>query len=390
MQNVDNNAMDELEKFRQEQQKLKKSLESEEIQEIEQITPGTIKLNGDLNFNSEEVNNEEVNDDEVNELIEMEGTSQTDYLPKIKKEKLSNKIHNKAKLALESISEDILSESIEVYLPGLKTNAVISPIKNIEDLNIKTKNVTFYQFLKDLNSIIYTHTLIKDNPLSMYFETLEDFEQKILPIDRTLLIYILIKNSFTNLTNYNLVCENCEKEFLGDLSTDNLDFEFKKDVFHARLQNYTLTKEFLNGKLEFDLGFNPEETRLKLLKKSNDEEVKDNLEKEETLISVLDNLILFIKSIKVYKNDKRIKTGKKLIVEINYEKDGFDEVYDFIHNLPLKLKDSIINNMSLEELEEFSPSFFVNEVCPYCGHINKITISPEIEFFRKALSLLAG
>jgi len=304
---------------------------------------------------------------------------------------LSNKKISKAQLALQMLDEEILTESVEIYLPALKENVVIKPLKSVEELNIKTQNISFETFLRQINSVLLSKTHIKNVSLINYFKTVEEFESKILPIDRMLMIFGLVKNSFEKLADFPIECEGCGKSFISTPTTENLNFKFEIDkdtLVNTDYYDFKITKSYLDGKLEIDFGFTPEETRLKLLSKKSTKDVQEQVTETNQILDAVDNLIVFIKSIRIYKLDRRKKEGKKLISEINKEADGFEEIFEFIHNTPLKIKDTILGESNLDEMEKYSPIFKVVDACPYCGHLHEMDNSPEIEFFRKTLSLL--
>ena len=421
MENVKNETTQlksELEKFKEEQRKLLEKLQEQQgtiepqlqpLQQetpaaVDQVSPSTFTLEGEnlLDIEKNIEPNENNGDKETEEKAkqEIEKIKPTETFTQQKTEIDSNGILNtlnpsassKAQLALLTLEEEILTDSIEIYLPGLKENVVVKPLNNIEELNLKTQNLSFATFLNQLNILLLNKTHIQNIPLKNYFKTIEDFEAKILPIDRVLMIFSLIKNSFENLTEFTIVCENCEKEFIATPSIENLNFKFEIDgntILKTDFYTFSITKSYLNGKLEIDFGFNPEIVRLQLLKLKSNEEVKQNVEEKNKILDNVDDLILFIKKIRVYKPDKRTKKGKKLITEIDYYQDGFQEIFDFVHNMPMKVKDLILNKTDLSELEKYSPIFKITEACPFCGHIHELDISPEIEFFRKTLSLLS-
>ena len=394
---------DELEKFKAQQRELLKKLQEQQgsiepqfqpLNEentqttVQQVSPGTMVLNGDNLLDIDKQQIEQEAKKQVNNVKENKNFTQPNQ---ISQSKLQNITTSKAKLALLTLEEEILTDSVEIFLPGLKENVVVKPLKNIEELNLKTQNLSFVTFLRQLNILLLNKTHIQNIPLTQYFESIEEFENKILPVDRVLLIFGLVKNSFENLTEFPMVCENCEKEFIATPSVENLFFTFdidKETILNTDYYTLAVTKSYLNGKLEIDFGFNPEVVRINLLKMKSNNEIKENINEEGNVLDAVDNMILFIKKIRVYKPDRRTKEGKKLITEIDYYQDGFQEIFDFIHNMPMKLKDLISIKTDLKDLEKYSPVFKITEACPYCGHVHQLDTSPEIEFFRKALSLL--
>jgi hypothetical protein len=356
---------------------------------LEQVSPSTFDL-GDIEIPAEpDLMQKQVEKEAQEKVKEIKPT------PSFSQPEISNSpklATSKADLALLTLEEELLTDSVEIFLPGLKENVVVKPLKSVEELNLKTQNLSFATFLRQLNVTLMTKTHIKNIPLTNYFKTVEDFENRILPVDRVLLIFGLIKNSFEKIADFSMICENCQREFLASPRVENLYFKFdidKDTVLNTDYYTLAITKKFLNGKLEIDFGFNPEAVRMKLVKYKSNQEIKENLNDSDNILDATDNLTLFIKKIRVYKPDKRTKEGRKLVTEIDYYQDGFDEIFKFIHEMPMKLKDMVLSSVDLSDLEKYSPVFKVQENCPYCGHVHDLDVSPEIEFFRKTLSLLS-
>ena len=380
------NLKNELDQFKKEQEELlQKFQEHQETEKTKQFSPATFGISGlEIPDNIEEAAQQE-------QPAQQAQPTQPPQ-PAYPSQPINTQVtSSKSKLALLTLEEEILTDSIEIYLPALRENVTVKPLKNIEELNLKTQNLTFESFLRQLNIILLQKTHIKSIPLTQYFQDVQDFEAKILPIDRLLMIYALVKNSFEKLADFNMICENCEKEFLASPHIKNLDFKFElsqEEIYETDYYNFKITQTFLNNKLEIDFGFNPEAFRMNLLFMKSKQELKENVNENNNILDALDNLIVFIKSIRVYKDDKRTKDGRKLVVEISSDTDGFNEIFEFIHDMPMKARDTILNESDLTKLEKFSPVFKIAEACPYCGYVNELDNSPEIEFFRKTLSLL--
>jgi len=321
-------------------------------------------------------------------FLEQEQKETLDPTQYIKKTKEIKPKKSKAELALSVLNEIYEIESLEIFLPALKKNVVVTPLKSEEEILLKTTRFSYPTYMNHINKLILKHTIIDDIPASEYFETLDNFLNTIIPIDRSLLIFGLIKNSFEKLTEYPITCQGCGKEFIAEGSVETLDFRFEEDVVNFDYYNYSITKSFLNNTMDITFGFNPEIIRLELSKYEGDVDEKDlNV---NTMLSALNSIIYFIKEVKVYK-----KTAKRrsLVTQFNINPNvkgfgDFKDLYIFFKEMPMKLKEKFISEIDLSEMDKYAPIFETTEVCPYCGYQHTFTISPEIEFFRKALSLI--
>jgi len=372
----------------------------------ETIIPGSQGLNNfkeqlqqQLSQPTNTTTNNEVNnkaDDLMKDFIQTDPNA--DSKPSVDSEAPKGpKEFDKVSEALTVLEEELEIESIEIYLPGIKENVIITPLTAEEDLILKTTNISFYTYMQKLNKLIATHSYIKGKNLLEIYGSIESFLANILPTDKSLLIFALSKNSFTNLSEYPMNCENCGKEFIANSDVKNLDFEFKDEVINVDFYNYKITQELLNGVIELDLGFNPEYIRDFIMKTESENDIKENIEQNNILLNMINNIAYFIKELRVYKKDGRAKNGKKLVstftneIEIKDKKYIFDktiELIKFLRGMPLKTKQVFINKVDLTELSNKSPEFFILETCPYCSHVHRNILSPEIEFFRKALSFV--
>ena len=165
----------------------------------------------------------------------------------------------------------------------------------------------------------------------------------------SILIYALIQNSFDKLVEFPYACKSCGKEFVADGDVNNLDMEINIDLNKIDYYNVEDKQMFLNDSIEITFGFNPERVKIFLFNKTLEEKDKDideNIKKENDTLSAIDNIIYFIKKVKVYKNKK-----------LSSELDNIEEIYKFIHNIPIKLKDKFISQLNLENIEKLIPLF---------------------------------
>ena len=314
---------------------------------------------------------------------EVQEETQESLKPKAVKKQKEESLDEKIFSALEALEEEIEIDEMSVYLPALKESITVIPIKSEEEFLLENPNLTMYDFIKKLNKLIFTH--IKPvNDDTNFPKTVKEFEEKISSVDRTLILFALLKNSFEKLTEFNMQCEKCNKEFIADATVENMNMFFEMDedeILTFDFNEYKVTQKYINGSLEIDLGYNTEKTRMFLLGKTSEEEASENIYEKNNLFDILDNFIMYIKEIRVYKTDKRTKDGRKMVQQFK----SLEEIYEFIHNLPFKLKEIVINNIDLTPLEKYLPVYKLNVICPYCGHVKALDLSPELEFFRKAL-----
>jgi len=332
------------------------------------------------------------------ETEETEETTETAETKKTKKTKSVKQQESKISNALSILSEAVEIEPIEIYLPGFKKKAEIKPLTSGDELFLNTARLSFDSFMTKVNSLIFKKITIDGKPATEYFSNLDTFLQYLLPIDRSLIIFGIIKVSFDSLSSNEFICEKCGKSFIEELEVINLEMKFDDEVLKIIEETdlYNLNKEVnvIKDALRITLGFNSEDIRLKIMALEDDNTLKRNV-MDNTILSNINNFLYFLKKIEVIKNNKVVEKFEipDFLVDDDEEtterkNKEFYELVDFSYNLPLKIQDVLMTKITdnINEFENYIPKFLFNLVCPYCGEINTQIISPEIEFFRKTLS----
>ena len=289
--------------------------------------------------------------------------------------------------ALNALSTSLDVEEMTMELPGIKTNIIIKPLKYEEEIKLATNRLSTFDFAKQLNSLILKYTQVNDPIIRKeYFKNQNTFEKKILATDRSLILFGFLVTSFETLANTQMECSKCGKTYTADLDTKNLNLKFEEDITEIDFYNFSYNQSLLNGLIEIEFGINPEWIRLELLKFYDENMIEKNVEEKDSLFSILDQFLLYIKKIKVFKKDKK---GKLELIKTftTKNKNSLLLTRQFLHELPFKVKERISKEIDLEPINKVVPIFEALFVCPYCGNIDKVPFNPEIEFFRKALSL---
>jgi len=299
---------------------------------------------------------------------------------------------SKSKMALDFILEETETEPIEIYLPAMKKNVIVTPILSDEDLLINTLRVSFDSFMKRLNEVLLKHIIIDDKPGIEFFGSYDNFVESILPNDRTLIIFALLKVSFDDFSEEQVACQKCGKEFIFESKSKNMEFRYHEPLKkNFDFYNYSFSQKFINGLLEIEFGFNPEAMRLILSEKEREENIKKNVSQEDSILSQLNSFIYFIKSVKIYKKgSKKPYQEFRILHPLSEDENNkeLNELIEFIYGLPIKIKEQLFKEIDFEKLEKFAPLYFFHMACPFCGHENELIFSPETEFFRKALSFI--
>lgn len=312
---------------------------------------------------------------------------QEKIIPEIKKEDVEKNIDNSKDidiidLALQTINDDLV-EPTTVYLPGLKEEIILTPLTSIDELTLDTNRVDLKNFIHILNGITLKHISYPDN-LKGVFKSLKNFEKNILATDKNLILHSLINISFEKLTEFPMTCENCGEEFVADALVKNTSAKFEltpEELMKIDFYNLLLSQKLFNGKMEIDLGLNPEWVKIFLLEKQDDEDTKEQL-KNNVFFSLFTNLIQYIKEVRIYQD----ATKKKLVAKFDSRtKANIEKLFKFFNKMPLKTKETLIDQVDLSGLDDYLPDFNLDIICPKCHHVHEMPYQPETEFFRKAL-----
>jgi hypothetical protein len=293
------------------------------------------------------------------------------------KEQTSNSLPQGPKYltALENVIGMADIRSIEVELPTIRIKVEVSPLSGKEEQTLRTAAVSPETFLKKINELLFNHTRFANKE----FGSFNEFLMNLYPPDKSVLMWALMAATYLTLPTVEKECEECKKKYLVDANpSDLMHPDTISKIWDKELSpnDYIEVQEVLDGYLHFELGMPSERDRLMLSRLIQPEKAKDNIEKTGGLLSYSDNLSFFTKVIIVGEDqDKIVMT------------DVLQDIHPFLNNVPPKVVDAIKSNIDLTIFDKYMPNFYLETACTHCGAEEKITVDPEIAFFRKAISL---
>jgi hypothetical protein len=353
-----------------------KKINEQEVQKVQELMQGFIP--------------ESDQEEESNESKSLED------LENLKKEEKPEKEEDKIFHALNVLASSLEIEPLEIYLPGFKKKAIVYPLTSEDELFLNTARLSFETFMTKVNKIIFEKLELDGKKATELFPSLEIFLQYLLPIDRALIIFGIIKVSFDSLSPSEFICQNCGESFIEELNVLNLEIEYDPEAVKnlKKIDFYSLKEEIeaVPNTLRITLGFNPEDIRLKIMELENDQSLKSNIN-NNNILSFINNVLYFLKKIEILQGKKVIETFEmpEFLPDddeetLEFKEKQFKELVTFLYKMPLKIQDALLQRINIESLEKFIPKFLFKLPCPFCGKINDQVISPEIEFFRKTLS----
>ncbi len=273
---------------------------------------------------------------------------------------------------LNSLTE---TRAISVQLPMSLKTVEMTAITGVEEQALKTASVAPETFLKKLNELIYTHVVFVDGTKPTFSEFLDG----IYPPDKAALIWGLLSASYVVLPELERECTSCGNSYLIKSTPQELIHEdtFNKIWDHdLSPAEYTIKQEAFDGYVSFEFGVPTEKDRIVITSLINPETVKDNVAKEGSIMTQLDMLTFFTRSITVG------NPGEEIVLTSLTQ-----DIYPFIRNLSPKIADGIRSVVDLSIFDEYMPNFYIETPCSHCGVTQKAEIDVELIFFRKTLAV---
>jgi len=276
--------------------------------------------------------------------------------------------------AMEATAALTKLRNIEVELPLLKTKAIVTPLMNIDDAQLKSLYSTGATFLTTFNRILFEHVTFSD----IKFESFDDFQMHLNPADKSLLVYALLTCSFTELAEKEFTCPNCNKTYVKALDPSSMykvDAQPKKWQFKEDFLTYSKTVK-INDWLQIDYKMPNELDKLKLVALFNEQEMKDNVQDNGGILNNMAMLALYIREV-------RIKGENEEPIILN---DIMTEIYPWLNSTPIDLKTKIIKTNETKLFDPFMPKFEYKLVCDHCKDQHTWEgVDPEEDFFRQIL-----
>ncbi len=279
---------------------------------------------------------------------------------------------------LEALSQlDTINDTkaISVQLPMSLKKVEMTSITGVEEQALKTASVAPETFLKKLNELLYKHTVYTDGSKPTFSEFLDG----IYPPDKSALIWGLLSSSYVVLPELERECTSCGESYIIKSTPNEL---IHADTFKKTWDKpvspseYTVRQETFSGYITFEFGVPTEKDRIIITSLLQPENVKNNVANEGSILSRLDMLTFFTRSISVG------NPGEETILT-----DLTQDIYPFLKNLTPKVADGVRSEIDLSMFDEYMPDFYIESDCKHCGIPQKVEIDVELIYFRKSLAV---
>jgi hypothetical protein len=283
----------------------------------------------------------------------------------------------KVNQALGALSVLANTRTVEVNLPVLKTKAMVTPLLGSEELQLETMKVSGATFIQTYNKVLYSHCTFSD----LAFENFEDFEKHLTPSDKMALSFGLLDATFSELPERLIKCPKCKTADTYSVSPDALvhDDTFTKEWDKDDYNEFEVTSEIVKGfRVTFQMP--TESERLKVVRYKEDSELRNEVESTGDILSPMELFCIYIKRIEIDSLEEDVDT---LVLD-----DKVKDIIPTLKEMPFDLKAKLLDDKAIAIFTEYSPNFYLQLTCGKCAHeFNWNNISPEQDFFRKALSV---
>lgn len=283
-----------------------------------------------------------------------------------------------AKKAINALNLLAGTRSVEVDLPILGTKAVVTPISGSEDLKLRTMKASGSSFIKTFNSLLFEHTTFD----AVKFADVDDFQMHLTPPDKAVLVYALLDATFTKLPEKIITCPACGDTESYTFTPGQMihgDSIIKKWELKEEFTDYTIRSEIIPGFAVY-YSMPTEADRIIILDEKANSDMRENITDNGDVLSALELFCIYIKKIEIVTEEETLVLTDKL-----------NDIIPTIKGMPIDLQTSLLDDVSVAPLVEYAPKFYLNVHCtnPECKspEFKWTDISPEQDFFRKALSI---
>ncbi len=267
------------------------------------------------------------------------------------------------------------TKAVEIQLPLSKKRVFMTSITGAEEQSLKTASSSPDSFLKKVNELVYYHTKFEDGSSPSFI----DFLGELYPPDKATLIWGLLSATYITLPEVERTCDHCGERYVLKSAPNDLVHE---DTFlktwdkEMQPKDFTIKQEVFDGYITFEFGIPSEKERILITGMIHPETAKDNVTKDGDMMSQLEALTFFTRSIAVG------NPGEETILT-----DLTQDIYPFLKNLSPRVADAVRTTIDLSEFNEYAPDFYVNSTCDKCGSSERVGMDLELTFFRKCLSI---
>jgi hypothetical protein len=274
--------------------------------------------------------------------------------------------------------------SRQVFCPVANLRAIVSPLTVNDDLSLKSMVSSPDLYDKDLAILLYNHTEFPDiqgeKPnFDQFIETISDFDKKSI-------LWGIYDATYRTLGKTNITCPKCKNKWETEIfSKDLLNEDTIKGQWDKEepFNDYYIKMDIPIGledllKFTFNISVPSIKKHLDVLKLINVDEMKDNFNRFNSILSKPEELCLITKSISIY-GETEDEPEETIINTF--------EIHSIIKNyITLDVVNDVIDLFD-KEFSIYNPIFKKELNCKSCGHVFSFPVDIEVALFRSFLRL---
>jgi len=280
----------------------------------------------------------------------------------------------------------------QCFLPITKVKAMMEPLTVGDDIVMKTMIGSPEVYDTELIKLLFRHADFFEMKTKPNYD---GFIQNVSLFDKKVLIWALYNASYGKIGKQPLTCPKCDENFEDELHSSQLVNEKTFELIWDKETpfNETVVTKILEfpdieelDRIEFDLIIPTIERHLLMLKTMSIDEIKDNTNKFNSLLSKEDEMVLVTKEMRVYNvSEVNSETGETTITTDHINSIG--ELRKTISEyLPLDCITEVTDEFN-DQFAKYEPNFSKEMTCPKCFHKFDFAVDMETIMIRQYLRL---
>ena len=279
---------------------------------------------------------------------------------------------------LTATRQVIAIRKTEITLPIAKMGATITPLAVGDDLALRTAVIHPQKYDLEITKLIFKHIEINNSENKLNFN---DFIKKFSHFDKISALWGLYKATYQTIGKRDISCPKCENKIPVDISLDHL---IQQDTYTIWDEEVPFNEYFYDIRVDFDDYVYVFRTVIPTMEKYNrllsivpPQELKDNMEKYDSVFTPAQNMTLMTQGIYLYhKNDMEKPIAfttslQEILMSLN-------------QNIPEVVSDEFFEKYA-ERFNKYAPKFYTKIICPQCGNEFDYEVNLELEFLRRAV-----
>ena len=279
--------------------------------------------------------------------------------------------------------------SRQAFCPVANLRAVVTPLTVSDDLSLKTMVTSPDLYDRQMSILLYNHTEFPD--IAGPKPSFDQFISLISDFDKKSLLFAIYDATYGTLGSTKITCPKPDCRHTSEVvinAKDLLQPDTIKAVWDKPtvFQDYSIAVDIPLGdtsgsgisRIVFNMAIPTIKTHLDTLKLISIDDLKDNFDKTNSIVSKTEELVMLTKSISIYGEDELVPDDT---VTSQFEMHTIVQNY-----ISLDVVGIVIDAFD-KEFSMYNPEFKKSLKCSNCGHNFDLPVDIEVALYRSFLRL---